>query len=113
LWNCEIVGQSDRASAHHGFDDFPSGTVVVRERDLTRTTSVGCTWCVERHLGCLASLVCRFGDMRRFLFVVAFAGEVCAGRLQRCGVAVVFQVVGYSRVFFAVDGERIMHHHVS
>ncbi len=75
LRDCEIVGGCDRTSTDHGFDDFPRLPVVVRERDLARTSIVSCTT-YDGHLALPASLICRLGNVRSFLLVVTLAGEV-------------------------------------
>jgi hypothetical protein len=75
LRNGEIIIQSERASTDHGFNDLPRLTIVIRKRDLTGTSVVGCT-SLNGHLASATSLVRRLGHVRSCLLVVTFAWKI-------------------------------------
>jgi len=53
------------------------------------------------------------GSAYRELSVIPFAREVASVCVERASVGVVLEVVGCERVMLAVDGQRIVHLHMS
>lgn len=107
-WDLEVVGFVDGASADDGVDNMEVVTLVVRERNLTRTTLVSST-AGHGHLVGLALRV--VGGGMEWVFSVALAREVFTTGRQRVGVRVVLLALGIL-VQWAADGQRLAQLHV-
>lgn len=109
--NGEVVVRSQRAGTDHALDDAEGLAVVVGERELARTAEVTGT-AYDCDVVCGASFE-GSGGADRSLSVVSFAREVASVCFKRVGVRVVLEIVRCERVVLAVNGQRIVHLHMS
>lgn len=109
--NGEVVVRGQWAGADHALDDAEGLAIVVGERELTRTAEVSGT-ANDCDVVCGASFE-GSSSADRGLSVVSFAREVASVCVERAGVRVVLEIVRCERIVLAVDGQWIIHLHMS